>query len=237
MKSWKVGELAKRTGLTVRTLHHYDQIGLLSPSQRSKSGHRLYGDRDVVRLQKIVSLRQLGLTLDQITEWLSRPRVSAAHVLDLHIRSIREQISAQQSLCSRLEGIAHALRTREKVSMEEFLNSIEAIQMYEKYYTPEELDRISKQGEKVGAERIRQVEQEWPLLISQVREEMQKGTDPGDPRVRKLAETWMSLVNDFTGGDPQIAAKVKKLYAQEPSMRQQSGIDAEMMEYVRKASA
>ncbi|MEX2283273.1 MAG: MerR family transcriptional regulator [Gemmatimonadota bacterium] len=235
MKTWKVGELAKRTGLTVRTLHHYDQIGLLSPSHRTKAGHRLYGERDIKRLQKIVSLRQLGLTLDQIGEWLSRPRLSAVHVLDLHIRSIREQIGAQEALCSRLEKIAGSLRARELVSMDEFLNTIEAIQMYEKYYTPDELERIKKRGAEVGASRIREVEQEWPLLISQVRAEMEKGTAPTDPRVSKLAEKWMSLVNEFTGGDPQIAAKVKKLYEQEPAMRQQSGIDAALFEYVQKA--
>src|SRR5688572_14069251 len=153
MKTWKVGELAKRTALTVRTLHHYDQIGLLSPSHRSSAGHRLYGERDVKRLQKIVSLRQLGLTLDQIGEWLSRPRLSAVHVLDLQINKLREQIGAQEALCSRLEAIASSLRAREQVSMDEFLNTIEAIQMYEKYYTPEELERLKKRGEEVGAER------------------------------------------------------------------------------------
>ncbi len=235
--TWKVGELARRTGLTVRTLHHYDQIGLLSPSHRSNAGHRLYGERDVKRLQKIVSLRQLGLTLDQISEWLSRPRLSALHVLDLHIRTLREQIGEQQALCSRLEVIAGSLRAREQVSMEEFLNTIEAIQMYEKYYTPDELEQIKKRGEQVGATRIREVEQEWPLLISQVRAEMEKGTDPTDPRVRKLAEKWMSLVNEFTGGDPKIAAKVKQMYQQEAGLRQQSGIDPAMFDYISKAKA
>ena len=63
------------------------------------------------------------------------------------------------------------------------------------------------------------------------------GTAPTDPKVRQLAEKWMSLVQEFTGGDPQIAAKVKQMYQQEPSLRQQSGIDPAMFEYVRKASS
>ncbi|MEA2488332.1 MAG: hypothetical protein QOH21_124, partial [Acidobacteriota bacterium] len=57
---WKIGELAKRTGVSVRTLHHYDEIGLLTPSHRTESGHRLYGREEVIRLQQIVSLRQVG---------------------------------------------------------------------------------------------------------------------------------------------------------------------------------
>lgn len=61
---WRVGELAKRTGVSVRTLHWYEEIGLLSPSQRSEAGHRLYAAEDLGRLQQIQSLRQLGFSLD-----------------------------------------------------------------------------------------------------------------------------------------------------------------------------
>ena len=62
----KVGELARHTGLTVRTLHHYDEIGLLKPSGRSGSGYRLYSQADVQRLHGIQSLRHLGLALSDI---------------------------------------------------------------------------------------------------------------------------------------------------------------------------
>jgi DNA-binding transcriptional MerR regulator len=237
VKACKVGELARRTGLTVRTLHHYDQIGLLSPSQRTASGHRVYGERDVVRLQKIVSLRQLGLPLDQIRDWLAKPRRSALHVLELHLGHMREQIEAQQSLCARLESIAGSLRQRERVTMDDFLDTIGAINMYEKYYTPEELQRLEQRRAQVGAQRMREVEQEWPRLIGEVRAEMERGTPPGDARVKKLAQRWMSLVQEFTGGDAQIAAKAKQMYQKEPSLQQQSGIDAAMFEYIRKASS
>jgi DNA-binding transcriptional MerR regulator len=61
---WKIGELEAATGLTVRTLHHYDEIGLLRPSERSEAGHRICTDADVRRLYRIISLRQLGFPLD-----------------------------------------------------------------------------------------------------------------------------------------------------------------------------
>jgi DNA-binding transcriptional MerR regulator len=61
-----VGELARRTGLTVRALHHYDEVGLLVPSERTPSGHRRYGAQDVRRLARIVALRGLGLGLAEI---------------------------------------------------------------------------------------------------------------------------------------------------------------------------
>ncbi len=76
----KVGELAKRTGLTVRTLHHYDEIGLLKPSLKTESGHRLYTAVDVARLQQVLSLRQLGFSLEQVRDCLDRPGFSPREV-------------------------------------------------------------------------------------------------------------------------------------------------------------
>src|SRR6201988_5498959 len=71
----KVGELAKRTGLTVRTLHHYDEIGLLKPSLHTEAGHRLYTAADVARLQQVLSLRQLGFSLEQVGGCPKRPDI------------------------------------------------------------------------------------------------------------------------------------------------------------------
>ena len=64
-RRWKVGELAGATGLTVRALHHYDDVGLLVPSERSSANHRLYSEDDVRRLYRVIALRRLGLGLDE----------------------------------------------------------------------------------------------------------------------------------------------------------------------------
>ena len=62
----KVGDLARRTGLTVRTLHHYDEVGLLKPSGRSDAGYRLYSQADVQRLHGIQTMRQMGLVIKAV---------------------------------------------------------------------------------------------------------------------------------------------------------------------------
>src|SRR5215207_1108109 len=95
----KVGELARRTGLTIRTLHHYDEIGLLKPSQHTDSGHRLYAAGDVARLQQVISLRQLGFTLEEVRDCLDRPGFSPLEVLGLHTTRLRDQIELQRRLC------------------------------------------------------------------------------------------------------------------------------------------
>ncbi|HLN67422.1 MAG TPA: MerR family transcriptional regulator [Streptosporangiaceae bacterium] len=65
-RTWRIGEVATATGLTVRALHHYDQIGLVVPSVRTSGGHRLYTSADLVLLYEVTAMRQLGLSLDQV---------------------------------------------------------------------------------------------------------------------------------------------------------------------------
>src|SRR3954467_515981 len=112
----KVGELAKRAGLTVRTLHHYDEIGLLKPSLHTEAGHRLYTAGDVARLQQVISLRQLGFSLPEVRDCLNQPDFSPLEVIGLHLARLREQIEWQRKLCERLEALAVRLRAAGEVS-------------------------------------------------------------------------------------------------------------------------
>ncbi len=126
--SWTVGELARRTGLTVRTLHHYDEIGLLAPSQRSGAGYRQYTARDVARLQHIQSLRALGFGLGEIRDCLTRPDFSPLRAVRLHLAALRQRITHEQEACERLEALAARLVAQgtDGISAEEFLRVLEA---------------------------------------------------------------------------------------------------------------
>lgn len=235
---WKVGELAKRTGVSVRTLHHYDEIGLLSPSHRSPSGYRLYTEDDVRRLQQIRSLRTLGFSLEEVGAFLQRPDVTPDRVLQLQIAHLTEQIELQQRLRERLEAIAQRWRSDEQVPTEEFLQIIEVTTMLDKYYTPEQQEELKGRRAAVGDERIRQAESEWKELIEQVQAEMDKGADPANERVQQLARRWMGLVGEFTAGNPGIEKAVGRMWKEETTI---AGFDTanmrKLMEYVGKAMA
>ncbi len=239
--AWKVGELAQRTGLSVRTLHYYDEIGLLSPSQRTDSGHRLYTAGDVVRLQRIKSLRALGFTLREVKGCLDGTDFPLRRVIGLHLSRLRERIELQRRLCDRLEEVADRLGSGEEVSSGEFVETVmEVIGMserLEKHYAPEQLEYLEERRREVGEERIRQTEAEWAELIEQVRAEMEAGTDPSNERVQVLATRWMELVNEFTGGDTGIERSADAMWRQETEIH---GIDTremrEMMEYISAAS-
>jgi DNA-binding transcriptional MerR regulator len=237
----KTGELARQTGISVRTLHYYDEIGLLSPSHYTEAGHRLYAARDLARLQQIRSLQQLGWSLDEIRDCLSDPGFSPLRVIGEQIARLKKQITLEQMLCERLEKLAGYLNSAQEISGQEFLQTIEVMTMVEnfsaRYYTPEQLEKIRERGAQLGAERIRQAEAEWPQLIAQVRAEMEKGTDPASEPVQQMAARWSELVNEFTGGDPGIAQSLGTMYQQEPELRQRTGIDQKMFEYISQAMA
>src|SRR5580658_6065661 len=152
-ETWKVGELAERTGLTIRTLHHYDAIGLLSPSGRTESlhgsGHRLYTAPDVARLHQILSLKQLGFTLEEIGEYLTRADYDPRQVVRLHLEKVRRQTGELARLGDRLQTLAETLDRADAVSAETFLVTIEAMTMLEKYYTPEQLEQLKDRKEQV----------------------------------------------------------------------------------------
>jgi DNA-binding transcriptional MerR regulator len=210
-----VGELARRTGLTVRTLHHYDEIGLLRPSHHSGAGYRLYTARDVARLQQVVSLRQLGLSLEEIRDCLDRPGFSPLEVVDLHRARLRERVESQRRLCDRLDAIAARLCLAGEVSADEFLRAIEETVMTEAHFTPEQLALIRDRRAEVGEEVLKRKQEEWAELIAAARSEMDRGTDPADPRVQALAERWLRLVEFTTGGDPAMAQAIKRHWEEE----------------------
>ncbi len=98
----RVGELAAAAGLTVRTLHYYEEIGLLVPSSRTAAGHRLYTDSDVARLYRILLLRRLGLPLTEIGHVMDDPAWDLSSVLAAHLATLDERLTAGARLRSRL---------------------------------------------------------------------------------------------------------------------------------------
>ncbi|QJW96326.1 MerR family transcriptional regulator [Frigoriglobus tundricola] len=237
---WKVGELAARTGLTVRALHHYDAIGLVSPSGRTRSahnsGHRLYTTADVARLHQIICLKQLGFGLEQIKEHMTRADYDPRAVVRLHLADVRRRAAELAELGDRLEALAATLDAAGTVSPDTFLETIEVMTMIEKHYTPEQREQLKQRKEQVGDARIKEVEAEWPRLMAEVRAAMAAGTDPAEPKVRDLARRWVGLVNEFTGGDPGTFQSLSTLYQKEDRV---AGTDApamrEMYDYVGKA--
>ena len=128
-RTWKVGALAGATGLTVRTLHHYDQIGLLRPSARLAGGHRLYDATDLARLYRIIRLRQLGFPLSQVAEVLAEPEWQLAPAIERHLAEARRRAAMTTRLAARLAAMAAELARHDDPSPEELFSTVEEMIM------------------------------------------------------------------------------------------------------------
>ncbi|VTR62806.1 MerR family transcriptional regulator [Actinobacillus pleuropneumoniae] len=128
-RHWKVGDLAKLTGLTVRTLRFYDQIGLFSPSGQTESGHRLYNESDLSRLHQILSLKELGLSLEEIKLALNGERISPLEIVELQIDQIKEQIKRQQKLLEQLRYVSKLMQGKAELTVEDFTGLLQAMKM------------------------------------------------------------------------------------------------------------
>jgi hypothetical protein len=113
---------------------------------------------------------------------------------------------------------------------------MELIVAVDRHYTREQMDRLAARRSAVGEDEIRAAEEEWPRLIAAVRAEMERGTDPGSETVQRLARRWRELVEAFTGGDPELAAAACRMVREEPGLRERTGIDRDMAEYVARAT-
>jgi len=215
-RTYLAHEFAKRAGVTVRALHHYDRLELLKPSGRTTAGYRVYSDRDFARLEQIVALKFIGFPLFQIRDLLRRKDTDLSAALR-HQRQIlaekRDHLDRAMQAIERAEKIVAA---GGKPDWEPFRKVIEVIQMQtrkdwmKKYYTEEQLASLRQRWSlEVQAE----AEQGWAALAKDTEAAIARGERPDGDTGLQLAARRQQLLSQFTGGDPGIEENLRKLYA------------------------
>ncbi len=219
-RTYQPHEFAKRAGVTIRALHHYDRLGLLKPSGRTAAGYRLYTDRDLVRLEQIVTLKFIGFPLSQIRDVLHRKDLDAAAMLRQQRRIVAEKREHLDRAIKAIERAEQVLASGEQADWEPFRKIIEVIQMQtrknwmKKYYSEEQLENLrSRWSPEVQAES----ERGWKELARDVEAAIARGESPDSETGHKVAERRQKLLDLFTGGDPGIAANLQKLYQDKPN--------------------
>lgn len=225
----KVGELAKRCGLTVRTLHHYDDIGLLKPSARSDTGYRLYDRHDIARLHQIQALRRFGLALADIGTYLDRPGTSLAALVEQQVHALDRQIRQAAQLRDRLMRLNAALQDGSEPDLADWLTTLEMMTVYDQYFSEDELARLPL----YHLDEAR--EAEWAALVADVGALMAQRVPPESDAAQALSQRWMTMLKRDTNNDPRLLAKLNLMHVREPSMQHQSGISPELLAYVLRA--
>ncbi len=226
-----VGTLARRAGITVRTLHHYHRIGLLVPSARSEAGYRLYDPEDVGRLGRILALQRLGVPLADIAALLDDTAPSPSELVLRHLTALDRRLARLTALRRRLERLHRRLAEDGDPASTDWLTTLETITMYDPYFTADELARLP------FAQLDPRHEAEWKARVAEAHALLADGVEAGSEAARQLARRWMRALERDTAGDPGFVARLNAMHEQEPALARQTGITPEIRAFITRAFA
>ena len=194
----RISEVAKLTGITVRTLHYYDEIGLLKPSEITEAGYRLYSREDLEILQQILFFRELDFPLSQIKEIMNNPNYDKEEAL----KKQKELLIQQRQ---RIEGLIKLIEKRiegdNNMSFKEFdMNEIEenkkkyAKEVKERWGTSKAYEESEKKTSSYNKEKWGDINQETSEIFKGFAE--LRNSDPGSEEVQELVRRWQKYITD-----------------------------------------
>lgn len=211
-----VGEVAKKMGITVRTMQYYDKEGLLSPSAESEGGRRLYTDKDLVTLHQILSLKSLGFSLDDIKRRLISLETPAdvATALTEQADSIREKIAQLTDSLTAIEQLKAEVLQMQAVNFKAYADIIVNLQMKNssyyliKRFDDDTLDHIRNHFDRESSldfmDRINRLSDE----IVQFQKE---NVPPESETCQRVVKEYWSLIMEFTNGDMSMLSKLMEI--------------------------
>ncbi len=240
---YQAQQFANLAGVTVRSLHHYDRLGLLKPSRRSVSGYRLYTDRDLLRLEQIVVLKYLGLPLKQIRSLL-RKESDLSDILRRQQATLAERRRQLDQTIRAIQEAARSFDHAQEPNWSLFKKIIQEIQMQndndwtKKYYSEEAQAKVAARQALWSPELQEQAGQDWAQLFADV--EASLNEDPAGVKAQKLAARWRKLLAGFTGGDPEIQKGLNRMWSDQnnwPAGTEAKGwqIKPEIQEFILRA--
>ncbi len=211
-----VGEVARKMGVTVRTLQYYDKEGLLSPSAESEGGRRLYTDKDLVMLHQIVSLKSLGFSLEDIKGRLISLETPAdvANALTEQADDIRQKIEQLTASLSAIEQLKAEVLQMQTVNFKKYADIIINLQMKnDSYYLIKRFDddtldhirsRFNKESGLYFMDRFNRLSDE----IVQLQKE---NAPPESDKCQQVVKEYWNLIMEFTNGDMSMLPKLMEV--------------------------
>ena len=231
ISTFRIQEFAKLAGVTVRALHHYDRLKLLSPAHRSERGYRLYCHEDLGRLERILALRYLGLSLREIEALLNTSANRGAEPLTVTLARQRAALGERRDGLDRvLRAIEHAqLRAQSVTETTEgaepewllYQSILKEIQMQEttdwteKYYSPKAAEALRERRATITPEQGAELGARWKALYADIQSALDREVPPDSAEGRALVARWMRLGDEFTLGNPEIGEGFRRLYDDE----------------------
>jgi DNA-binding transcriptional MerR regulator len=217
---YQVKEVAELSGVSVRALHHYDELGLLVPQQRTPAGYRLYGEPELLRLQQILIGRELGLSLEDIRRSLTDPHFDHRGMLVAQRAQLLERAQHTAGMLRAVELALAALEGKNMVSSEIFEGfepSRYEAEAEQRWGETEAFRESRRRTQRYTPEQWQQLFAEQRAIYDGLAEALAAGALPSAPEVRALVERHRSSIDHwFYPCDSGMHLKLADLYEQDP---------------------
>ena len=224
MKVYTVSQLAKMAGVSVRTLHHYDHIGLLKPASRTSAGYRRYGEQELLRLQQILFFRELDFPLGEIRDILDDPAFDQVEALKNHRRLLQRRAERLARLLKTVDKTIQRL-TEDDMGMtdEELYEGFtkEQIERYKREarerFDPALVQESERRVSKMSKAQWNALKQEGDDVTRQIAELADRS--PGDPEVQGLIARHHAMIEQFYPASADVYRGLGQLYAEHAEFR------------------
>lgn len=211
-----VGEVAKKMGVTARTLQYYDKEGLLSPSAESEGGRRLYTDKDLITLHQIISLKSLGFSLEDIKERLISldTPVDVANVLAEQAEEVRQKIEQLSASLTAIEQLRIEVLQMQTVDFKKYADIIVNLQMKNEFYylikrfDNDTLDHIRSRFDRESGLAFME---NFNYLSDEIVQLQKDNVPPESEKCQQLTKAYWNLIMEFTSGDMSMLAKLQEI--------------------------
>ena len=256
----RIGQIAKRSGVSAKALRLYEQRGLLKPCTHSEAGYRLYGPDALRRLMQIVVLKRSGFTLAQINGLLSSAASTIASLLGERIAALQSDLADKAKALHSMQAIARRMDSASTLNVDQLLESItmtgtaplhapdssrEAMLVRgEQFFATLAPDQQTNLREQLGqrlesldANQLEAIQRPWRELSAQIRATMAAGTAARDPGVAPLAQRWHAWASDVGTRHPGFIAKCRELYLKHPELMVEQSMSPALIDYMHEAVA
>lgn len=194
-RTYQVKDVARITGISIRTLHHYDDIKLLVPRTRTRAGYRLYNDDDLFRLQQILIGRELGLSLEEIRRSLDDPRFDRRKALIQQREQLKKRAQQTDAMIRAVDAALAALERKAKggdVDLKEIFDGFDPTQYEdearERWGKTDAYKESKKRTKRYTAEDWKAIKAEQAAIYKDAAAAMKAGKKPSDPEVQAIVE-------------------------------------------------
>ncbi len=233
---YSIGEFSKKTTTTIRTLHYYDELGLLKPSYVTEKGRRFYTNKDFVILQRILTLKFLGYSLEQIKELFQKETWDLKDTLSFQRREMIQKKEQIENVIKALDHALHVLEDHKKIEPSVFITLINTIQMEheQKEWLKGILDKdLVEVIYDVPESKQLEVEKKWVEISTELKKRCNH--PPEDNRVQELIGEMMEIVKELTGDDLAFVQEIADKEVEDDSWLFHSPFTVEEEDWIASA--